>query len=371
MIVYFFVAFLAIIIQFVPVKSNKQYLRRTICSFIPLFLYMALRKDFGFDEYAYHYFFDNVHKASNIFNVNSHMEPGYAVLNKIMPTYQSLIIFTSFLTLCAYSFLIYRFVPRNYSWLAVLILFMSPSLTIFFMISGIRNGISASLLILSCYYLEKRKLKPYIIIGIIAVTIHTSALFMFPVCYLLGTNKPLSKRTLTIGMVVMVVMSFISLSILADNILPIISYVTGKYDEQVMELAEVADNRGVIGALVGIILGAGLIYYLWKNNKNRIIPKNKKQLSSMPIMECDTFKYKFALLYAAAFTLGALGGRISQYLIYYFIIAVVGIMAHEKDTVFKFGYLLIVLYLSYSTMKGWMTSDYFHYDVYKSVFGDF
>ena len=156
--VYWLVAFWAFLVQFFPVKSDKQYWWRTVITFIPLFLFMGLRKDYGIDEGVYHVFFDAVHRAKNIFTVSDHMEVGYAVLNKIMPTYQILVAFSSFLTCWAYSYLIYRFIPKNYSWLAIVLLFLNPSITVYFMISGIRNGLAASILILSCYYIEKRKL---------------------------------------------------------------------------------------------------------------------------------------------------------------------------------------------------------------------
>lgn len=364
--VYFFVFILTFIAQFYPVKSDKQYWKRTVISFIPLFLFMALRKDFGVDDNGYQMFFNGVHRSTNIFAVNEHMEYGFTILNKILPSYQSLIILSSFLTVWAYSFLIYKFVPRRFSWLAVILIFSAPSLTIFFMISGIRNGMAASLLILSCYYIEQRKIIPVAILGVIATSIHTSALFVFTICYILGTNNQITKKQMFVWIAVMVALSFASLAVLANTALPMIEMFMNQYVGQVEGLAEIADERGFIGALVGIVFGLGIITYLFMMSGKSSTPK-------IIIQEISSIKYKYALLLAASFTIGILGGRMTQYWIYFFIVAVTCMVAYWKNPLYKFGFLLLVLYYFRVTYVSW-TSDpefAFHYQNYTSIIGNF
>lgn len=358
--VYFLVFVLTLLAQFIHVRNSKQYWWRTVCSFIPLFLFLALREDYGVDEDGYHAFFDGVHVFGNIFTVNEHMEPGYAILNKIMPTYQSLIAFISFINCWALSFLIYRFVPAKYSWLTILLLFLTPSTTIFFMISGIRNGLAASILILSTYFLlgEKRKLMLYVLLGIVATSIHTSALAMFVVMYLLSYGSEISSRGVVIWMVVMMMASFASLSSMANTFMPVIEMFMGRYVEQVEGLAEIADERGMIGALAGIVLAAGILYFL-NNNKNTAIVKDNYS------------KYKWALFYCFSFTLGILGGRMGQYTIYYFIVATTCLFAYWTKPVLKYGYLIIVLYFFRLTFMGWISNPYFKYWTYSSILGEF
>lgn len=359
--IYFLVFLLTLLAQFIPVKDSKQYWWRTVCSFIPLFLFMALRRDYGVDESGYHYFFDCVHKVSwqKIYMVNDHMESGYAVLNKIMPSYQSLIVLISFINCWALSFLIYRFVPYSYSWLAILLLFMTSPTTIFFMISGIRNGLAASLLILSTYYLvgQKRRIVPFVIVGIIATSVHTSALAMFAVTFLLSYRPSISSREMRLWIVAMILASFASLSSLANTLMPIIEMFTGRYVEQVEEMAEIADERGFMGALAGIVLATGILIFL-KGNGGSIAK--------------DYFaKYKWALFYCFSFTLGMLGGRMGQYMIYYFIVASTCLFAYWNKPVFKYGYLIIVLYFFRLTFMDWISNPLFKYWTYTSVLGDF
>lgn len=364
--VYFIVFVLTFLAQFFQVKSDKQYWWRTVLSFIPLFLFMALRKDFGSDDDDYHMFYNGVHQASNIFAVNEHMEAGYAILNKIMPTYQSLIVLSSFLTSWAYVFLIYRYVPKRYSWLAVLLLFSAPSMTVFFMISGIRNGIAASLLVLSCYYIEKRKILPFIILTAVAMSIHTSALAIFTLCYLLGQNKLITKNQMWIWISVMVVLALASLASIVQNVLPVIDLFMDQYVGQVEGMAEIADERGFMGALTGIVFGVGLLLYLIQMEK---YTKRSPELAQ----EMGSLKYKYGLLFAVSFTIGILGGRMGQYWIYFFIVSVVGMVAYWNNKVFKYGFLLLVLYFFRILYVSFVSNPDFliYYKTYTSVLGSF
>lgn len=317
------------------------------------------------DDTGYQWFFYSVHQASDIFAVNDHMEPGYAILNKIMPTYQSLIVLSSFLTVWAYSFLIYRYVPRRFSWLAVLLIFSAPSLTIFFMISGIRNGMAASIFILSCYYIEQRKIIPVAILTAIAMSIHTSALAVFSICFLLGTNKPINKKQMIAWLAVMVSLAFASLAVLANTAMPVIKLFMDQYVGQVEGMAEIADERGFLGALVGLVFGAGILFYLFMMEQSTASRAMTEELGSL--------KYKYGLLLAVSFTLGVLGGRMTQYWIYFFIVAVTSMVAYWKKPLYKYGFLLLVLYSFWITYIGWTSHPDFMscYQTYTSILGDF
>ena len=318
------------------------------------------------DDSAYHDFFDGVHRTSNIFAVNDHMERGYAILNKFLPSYQSLIILSSFLAVWAYSFLIYRYVPQRLSWLAVLLIFSAPSLTVFFMISGIRNGMAASIFILSCYYIERRKIIPVVILTVIAMSIHTSALAVFAICYLLGTNKPINKKQMIVWLAIMIAMAFASLAVLANTALPVIEMFMDQYVGQVEGLAEIADKRGYMGALVGIIFGVGILSYLFMMG-------NKSTISGAMTEELGSLKYKYGLLLATSFVLGVLGGRMIQYWIYFFIAAATCMVAYWKNPLYKYGFLLLVLYYFWVTYVAWSSDPAFafYYQNYTSIIGNF
>ncbi len=225
---------------------------------------------------------------------------------------------------------------------------------------------AASLLILSCYYIEQRKIIPVAILGVIATSIHTSALFVFTICYILGTNNQVTKKQMFVWIVVMVALSFASLSVLANTAMPVIEMFMDQYVGQVEGLAEIADERGYIGALVGIVFGVGILFYLFTMS-------DKPSISGALSEELGSLKYKYGLLLAASFTIGILGGRMTQYWIYFFIVAVTCMVAYWKNPLYKFGFLLLVLYYFRVTYVSW-TSDpefAFYYQNYRSILGDF
>ena len=362
--VYFLVCIITFLAQFVTVKDDKQYLKRTIISFIPLFLFMALRKDYGVDDDAYHEYYNLIQRTDNIFSVNEHMGVGYAIFNKIMPSYQLLIAVISALVVWSYVYVIYKYVPKNFSWLAVLLILGAPSLTVFFAISGLRNAIAAAMAILSTPLIVKRKWWWVIAIGALAMTFHQSAFVIFSACYLVGNNKPLNKKMMVAWGIVLVVFGLGSLSTMAQDALPIVDFFMSNYVHQVEGLAEVADERGITGTLAGLTFGGGILAYL-------LLMGNDKRLTKSMSEELGSEKYKFALLFAASFTLGMLGGRMVQYWIYFFAVAVTCMVAYWKNPAYKVVYLLLVLFYYRVTYMSWVNSLYFPYYEYSSILGNF
>ena len=362
--VYFLICIIKFFAQFIKANDDKQYLSRTIISFIPLFLFMALRKDYGMDDSAYHEYYNLVQQSNNIFDVNDHMGVGYAIFNKIMPSYQLLIAVISALVVWSYIYVIYKYVPRNYSWLAVLLILGAPSLTVFFSISALRNAIAAALAILSTPLIVKRKWWWVIAIGALAMTFHQSAFVIFSACYLVGNNKPMNKKMMIAWGAVLALFGLGSLSTLAEKALPIVGIFMNDYVYQAEGLAEMADERGITGTLAGLAFGGGILVYL-------LLMGNDKWLTKSMSAELGSEKYKFALLFSASFTLGMLGGRMVQYWIYFFAVAVTCMVAYWKNPVYKIGYLLLVLFYYRITYTTWVNSLYFPFNEYTSILGNF
>jgi len=364
MIVYFLVCILVFIAQFAKVKDDKQYMWRTLISFIPLFLFMALRKDYGMDDREYHEFYDQIQISSNIFDVNLHMGVGYALLNKIMPSYQMLIATISALVVWSYCFVIYKYVPRRYSWLAILLILGAPSLTVFFSISGLRNAIAAALAILSTPLIVNRKWWWVIAIAALAMSFHQSAFVVFVANYFVGTNLPMKKKNMIVWLSLFGFFSLGSLSKIADGFLPIVDLFMNNYVSQVEGFVDVADDRGFIGILAGISLGGGILLYLMTMGKGKYLPSKLME-------ELSSEKYKFALLFAASFTMGVLGGRMVYYWIYFFAVAVTCMVVYWKNPFFKIFYLLIVLYYYRVTYVSWVNNPDFPFYTYESLLGSF
>ena len=114
MLAYLYVVIITFLILSIPTKSERGYQAKLICSFIPIFLFGALRVNFGFDYEAYEWQFHNVHSYSDWINVNEHSELGYLILQKIIPNWRLHIFFQSFLVCIAYFILFYKYIPKKY-----------------------------------------------------------------------------------------------------------------------------------------------------------------------------------------------------------------------------------------------------------------
>ena len=85
--IYYLVFIVTLLIQFIPVKSDKSYLQRVILTFIPMFLFGALRIDFGYDYANYENEFYLAHYYSQFEDISGHSEIGYILFEKIIPTW--------------------------------------------------------------------------------------------------------------------------------------------------------------------------------------------------------------------------------------------------------------------------------------------
>lgn len=351
MSVFLIIAFLTVLIQFIPAKTDKAYRIRTLCSFIPLFLYGALRVDFGLDYEGYESAFNAVHQFGYA-NVKEHQELGYKYLCSIIPTFRLLLILQSFLACYAYYRLFYLFVPKKYSALAMVLLFLSCHTTVFFMFSGIRNAFSISLFILSYTYMAERKIIPFGVITVIAASIHTSAAFVMPLGYLIANRKVLTAKHFYFLIPFMLIFMFSSLSGLSEQVFETVGLFTDRYDMYMEQISETVDKRGISAssaALLQTILMSILILRL------------DKQERSEPI-------YKLGLFCLFCSMLGNLNYRLSCFFIFFSVLATVRLFSKiSSDNIARFALLTIVMFVSLYGFWQFYADAMIIYAKYKSV----
>jgi len=153
--------------------------------FILLFFISAFRSiNIGNDTATYVKMFDIFGSANNIFDLDTRIEIGYIIFNKILyhMTSNPLILFivTSAFILGSYLKFIYK--NSNMIWLSVLLLI---NLRLFyFTLSGIRQSIAIAIVLLGYEYIKSRKLIKFIIVILIASLFHYSAivfLIVYPI----------------------------------------------------------------------------------------------------------------------------------------------------------------------------------------------
>ena len=76
MLIYWCLFIIIIIIQFIPTKTNKGQRNKLLFSFFLMFIYAAIRDNFGRDYEAYQYIFEDVHKYVNFWGAQPTIEKG-------------------------------------------------------------------------------------------------------------------------------------------------------------------------------------------------------------------------------------------------------------------------------------------------------
>jgi len=353
MAVYFIVFFLTLILQGI-VKSNspKAYKKRIIITLLPLFLFGALRVGEG-DYMTYKNTFDFIHMTSDLSNVNDHYEKGFVLLCKFLPSFRLLIILVSFMMCLGYGTLIYRYVPQEYLWLAVVLIFLSANNSVYFILQTMRNGLAVSLLMLAIPLIRRnaKSLLLYSLIGFIAWSLHTSALFAFIIALIVGIKTTsFSKKELIVWSGVFAFFFFSSASGLLTIIEPIVGTHFDRYDSVIRELNKVTGHSATLMNLGAIILTIPVLLFL----------RNIK-------LDFDKLKlFRLFLLYCLSFFLGVLNTRVTQYFCPYMFMAVPIMVRYGKTMEMQIYVSFIVGFISYA-MYLWTHSEWFTHLVYHSI----
>ena len=157
-------------------------------SFGLIFLFLALRYNYGNDYSAYLKGFLEVNRVETIdyFDKYWHFDPGWIFLCRIFGPFG---FFAMMAVLALFNcFVYYRFirkyVPPAYYWFAVFFYVFNP----YFMLvhsSAMRQSLAISLFIFSIDYIYKKDALRYFLCIGLAALFHTSALVLLPI-YLLG-----------------------------------------------------------------------------------------------------------------------------------------------------------------------------------------
>lgn len=154
-------------------------------SFFLLFVFSALRYNFGNDYTSYQRWFEYI-KIGGKSPYGSQI--GFTWLNRIIPSYYLLLAIISFLFLWSVYHMIKANLDAELYGLAVFIFTINPYL--FLMnLSAIRQSIAIALFIIAVNCAQKKQLVRYIILIAVAGLFHTSAIVLFPFYFIINENK--------------------------------------------------------------------------------------------------------------------------------------------------------------------------------------
>lgn len=342
------------LLQFSSVKNDKDYLRRIIITFSILFLYGGLRTDCGdWDAYESFYNVASQYGASSALKFNEHMEYGWAFICQLFPSFRVLVIVQTLLFCVTLGYVTYKIVPSKYSWVVVLMLFITGDKSIMFMFCSMRNSIAVSLLLLSVAFMLKRKWKIAVFITIFASTIHTSAIVFIPIAGILSfwarKTVSMSKIELCIWITLLVSLVLFPIDSIIDPL--VVVFMQDDLSRYQDIITAQHTSAGIAATFGSVLLSSGLLFYIYKYAET---------------VEENTIG-RISLLLTYSYLLGTLNVRVSHYYIIFFVLCMALIYKSAMPSILKRAYLGMALaFFGYALFVVEMNNEYCLFNIFQS-----
>lgn len=353
------VLFCAFVLSFAKhrIKFRQgKYTSKVFWGFVILFIFAALRYDYGNDFTPYRIIFENAHRGYN----SAAVEPLYYEINKLFPSYQLLLAFLSFLYLLVVYKMIKRNVEENQAWLAMFIFVFNPYLFLLSLSTLRQTLVLCFFLIALSVKKESNIFKAIIYLAIIgvAVFIHQTAILLLPIYFVY--NAPKSAKLDKIEMIMFATIPIVLL---------LMPQVLNQMIDQVLNLF--SNNLNYL-------------YYLKSNNQNSI---RSTILTSVfyiyfwyNLRRVDGESYRLSKLYLIGLLFGILSykysmfGRFQMYFDIFGVVAIPNMLNRMKGlcvnildryiNVYVFPILMIVIfilrYYSFFHTEAWMYFFEYH-----------
>lgn len=190
MVEYLIVSFVAVIFAVIARYENRSVFLKL--AFILITVFLSLGYNWGPDVHTYQTFF-NIYNSSgveafdfsNYYLINEKAEYGYVLINQLCNSIGFW--WMRALLFCFENYVIYllikRIVSREYYWLAIFIYVADVNFMILSS-SMMRQWLAMCIVVLAFLLLEKRKWFIYVVLILLATSIHKSSLMCLPLVFL-------------------------------------------------------------------------------------------------------------------------------------------------------------------------------------------
>lgn len=354
MIVYYFVFIVTLILAYyLPAETDKEWRKKLFWTFVPLFLFGALRVNMGNDYAQYELFFEMHHGQDGfVYDETAHSEFGYQLLNYIMPSFRAVLVLNSLLLCVALAVFIYRNIPKEYLWLAIILIFLNVEKNIYGSLVGVRNGLAVTTFLLGSVFIQNRKLIPFIVTTVIAMSLHSSAVFFMPVAYIVGLSRTIDKKEIVIWAILACVILLSSQTGLMSYVEPFLVDELESYQGYLKD----EYHRGFLLTTTGVILFYLIISLFWEQKD--VISQEQSSL------------IRLGFLYPISTLLGSMAMRASYFYDMFFIatVALLYSRAGKQNVRAKLLFILALISSAYSFYL-WRCNNMGNprYDVYQSI----
>ena len=317
------------ILNFLTKKPYKK-----ICfqiSFLILFVFSALRYQYGSDYNSYYTFFHHVKEGYGNLEIE---EIGFYFINKIFPSFYLMVAVLSGIFLAfIYKLVISHLEVEEYKY-ALFIFLVDPYLFLM-SLSMMRQAFAIVLFGMAIYFARQKKYVYYILICLLATTIHTSAIILIPFVFVANTNKGILTEPKWMIPIVIILFGFS-----ATLLTPVIEWGLRQFNDSnyIYYYRTTATNtlRATILSIIPLI-------YLLLNISN--LEDDRLVYSKMSIFSyiTDILAYSFGMI-----------GRFGYYFSFFKIIALPAIFMYKYRNsrgidriinVYIFPTIIVVIYL--------------------------
>lgn len=224
---------------------------------VPLIVFAGGRLNTGLDYFGYLRYF-NESQSGRLDIINRIVEPGYVLLNKLMPTYRSLLFL---LAIVCIGIKARTFVTLKVKYPFFIIFVYYSTYFLFYDMGVMRQGLAIGICLYSIRFIKEKKLNGFLICILVAASLHISSV-AFLVMYPLGKKRLKMSQYFTIITICVFV-------ILADiNLVNVIGAVSNMFHSELIlnrleyyyiphsgnSLKGTAIKRGLMGLLFVALL---------------------------------------------------------------------------------------------------------------------
>ncbi|UKK47493.1 EpsG family protein [Prevotella sp. E9-3] len=337
--------------------DRKAYLEKIIWCFLPIFIYGALRENFGIDYPEYKYNYELLHGNAQFIDEDDHAEIGFQWLNVMIPSWRLLVMLVSTMVISGFALLYYKYVEPRMLMLALFFTMFDPGRCFFLSFVAMRNGLVIAGFLLCTPLIVKRRYHILLPIVFLLSLLHTSALIFIPLAILAGQNFSITKKEIWLWLGASVVFSLMSVTSIINLALPLMS---GELFESYRIHYMNADNHSSL--LVCTANAISMFVILKWAYKQRCI-----------LTPAQNVIWRLAMLFLISPFLGVLGRTrmVYFYIPFYIITLTYLIQDGWTSKSFKNNFLFLVsAVMLYYTVFVWMGSKYFVFWHYQSIFSD-
>lgn len=261
----------------------KRYDVGLILAFWTIFLFLALRFDYGNDYDSYLFIYNRIIRYDvGTFQVGFDIEPGWVIINQLFGFFGDfgfyyMIAFLSAIYCLVYYFFVRIYVEPKYYWFSLFFLIWNFSLMMM-NLSMIPNSVAACLFLIAFYLLNKDKYLWFYLIVIFASTIHTTALMMIVVPLL----KPFFNIRFTYKDLIPFLILYVLIAFLGYEFQGVVEGFLGLLNERYKEYLVVKEiGTGMSTIYYFVLLSIAVTYDKWLPRE--LSPYNKLYIISLLI----------------------------------------------------------------------------------------